>query len=958
MITFLSYARNRAKIHFFFMEKETISIGSWTLGPYLLIKTLGKGGMGEVFLAFDPICKRSVAIKKIRDELLDKPNIHERFLREARIAGRLTHPSIIPIFSIYSDPSMSYYTMPHVEGKTLKELLQKCKQKTNSREPLSQEESLPALVNIFLKICQAIGYSHSKGILHRDLKPDNVIVGKFGEVLLFDWGIAKSVDDKEKEEHCEDFSHTEPLTKPGKIAGTITYLAPEQAFGHSSSYQTDIYALGVMLYQLLTLSSPFRRTTVADLRKNAHKEKLIPPKERAPAREIPQQLSEIALRCLAFRKESRYQKVEDLMMDLKKYIEGQSSWVLMTHLEVANEKDWGVHENILLAKHIALTRSTEIAEWASLMVSKASFTPNIKIEAEIEIQEESEGIGFLLGIPEEGQRRSLEEGYCLWCGPEKNKHSFLLRSQVLVKEIPELCLYPKAKHLVSIERMDNQIQIFFDGALISSYASLLPLTGTHVGLLCKDTDFLLHSLKIYSASGPLKVHCLAIPDAFFVKGHFDIACSEYRRISLSFSGRAEAKDATFRAGLCLLERAKRAKSKRKRSFFFSQALDEFEHLHETAEAPLKYLGDSMVYAAMKDTDEEAKCLELAIRRFEKHPRLALLQEHLAFRCHESSLQERKAAYRLILIGLQNIPHFAESRETKKLLQSLQNHWEELSFFDPLSSTELFQKESLIVRLSFRLAKKETLLELIESLMLFQEKSSLLEDALFGLVELKVVKEVHNLIPTLFSLFPKHDWSYLSKIVTFHLSPQSFSPISLFTNNWTEKKEARRACIHVIEELLIRQNADSLSFLLPALSSSNLSKQDHPLFDSFRLMYLFLQKDWESAREIFRSYPTELLSEESSPLHFLYGIWLYRIEGPKSAEAHFSAVMDTPYPRSSSLLSHFLLKKISLNTWGKEAFFWEKRKLFCQLALFYRCIEDTKKALRFQKLSLQLPKTTF
>ena len=164
------------------------------------------------------------------------------------------------------------------------------------------------------------------------------------------------------------------------------------------------------------------------------------------------------------------------MMDLKKYIEGQSSWVLMTHLEVANEKDWGVHENILLAKTYCthpIHRNCRMGESDGF---KGLLYAQHKIEAEIEIQEESEGIGFLLGIPEEGKKKP-GRGLCLWCGPEKNKHSFLLRSQVLVKEIPELCLYPKAKHLVSIKRMDNQIQIFFDGALISSYASLLPLTG-------------------------------------------------------------------------------------------------------------------------------------------------------------------------------------------------------------------------------------------------------------------------------------------------------------------------------------------------------------------------------------------------------------------------------------------------------------------------------------------------
>jgi eukaryotic-like serine/threonine-protein kinase len=938
------------------MEKEPSKLSSWTLGPYLLLKTLGKGGMGEVFLAYDPTCKRNVAIKKIRDELLDKPNIHERFLREAKIASQLTHPSILPIFSIHSDPSMSYYTMPYVEGKTLKEILHQCKEKTLKGDSLSQEESLPSLVNIFLKICQAIGYSHSKKILHRDLKPDNVIVGKFGEVLLLDWGIAKPIDDEEKEEQIDLFSSNESLTKPGKIAGTITYLAPERAFGQPSSFQTDLYSLGVILYQILTLSSPFHRTNLKDLRKNAHLERLIDPKEKAPKRDLPNQLSEIAMKCLAFRTENRYQNVEELMRDLKKYIEGDSSWIYMADLKILSEKDWKLHENILLAKHVALTRSTEIAEWASLMVSKASFSPNIKIEAEIEIHQESSGIGLLFDIPEEPQRKNLEEGYCLWCGSLKSKNSFLLKSQILVKEIPELLLSLGKKHRISLERIDNQIRIFFDGSLISSYSSYLPLTGTQVGILYKDTDFTLHSLKIYSASQPLNVHCLAIPDAFFIKGHFDIAYSEYKSISLSFSGRREAREAIFRAGLCLLQKAKNSKNPRTRSIFFQRALEEFDHLHETIEAPLKYLGSSMVYAEMKETQEEAKCLELAIRKFSKHPRLSLLQEHLTFRSHESSLFDRNAAYRLILIGLQHLPNFTHSQITKKLLESLQNHWEELPFFSPLSSEEMAHKESIIARLAFHLAKKETLLELIDSLMLSQENVSSLQEALFALLELGFIKDVHVLLPTLISLFPKEEWTSLTLCTRFHLSPQSLASLSSLFPLLKGKKGAFRALVHILQHsLALQKNPAFFDSFCPGLE---LSEKEKMLLNSFSIWHLFLQKRWKEAEELLHFFPQDTLNDENSPLYFLQCIWLYCKEGKEIAHLHFSKTLETSYPSSTSLLSHFLSKKISLKNWGKESFFWEKRTLFRQLALFYRCCEDQKRAKHFHKLSLQIPKTSF
>jgi eukaryotic-like serine/threonine-protein kinase len=926
------------------MEKETDS-PPWTLGRYILIKTLGKGGMGEVFLAFDPLCCRYLALKKIRDELLDKPNIHERFLKEARIASQLTHPSIITIFSIHSDPSLSYYTMPYVEGRTLKEILQTSKEKTKNNKPLSQDESPPALLHVFRKLCEAIAYTHSKGILHRDLKPDNVIVGKFGEVLLLDWGIATSIDTKEKEEEVED-SSSEPLTKPGKIAGTVTYLAPERAFGALSSIQTDIYALGVMLYQILTLSSPFRRTTLSDLRKKAPLEKLVDPRERAPQRDIPQQLSDIALKALAFSLEERYQKVDDLLSDLGRYFEGLSSWIYHADLHLQNKEDWQFHENILLAKHTALTKQPELAEWASLQVSKASFTGNIKIEAEIQLKEGGKGVGFLLDIPEKEQRNRIDEGYCLWCS---SSNSFLLRSQVSVKEIPELCLSFQKKHHLCIERIHNQIRIFFDGALISTYASLLPMSGRHVGILYKDTEFSLKSLRISSGRQPLHINCLAIPDAFFTKGHWEIALEEYRHIARSFSGRAEAREAIFRAGLSLLENAKQMSSPKKRSLLFQQALEEFEPLHSTVGAPLEYLGKSMVYASMKESEEEAKCLELSLRKFAKHPSLPLLQEQVIFRSFESSLKERKTAYRLILIGVQHIPQFLESRETKKLLEILQNHWEWPLSQEVLSVDKLLQKDFLTIYLSFHLAKKETLCELIEGWLSSHSNEEVIEEALFALLELGFTKDLASLMPNILSRFPNYNWSSIMQLFQWHFSPKK-APLAHSLQKLTQEKKGLRTLLHIIQHCLTLHRSDLLTSFFKDLPPS-LYSQNPLLFDSFHLWYLLLERDFQKAKEILDTYPTSALNDEKNPLHFLYVIYLHSTEGTKIAEAHFSSILETPYPSSSSLLSHYLLKRISLKTWGKEAFFWEKRALFRQLSLFYHCAKNEKQASHYRKLSL-------
>ena len=156
-------------------KKEKLELPE-AIGPYKILESLGRGGMGEVFLAQDPSCDRKVALKRIRSELNSNPIIGRRFLREAQVASTLTHPSIVPIFSIQMAPPDIYYTMPFVEGETLRQILRQSREfeKHESKTP-PEPKSIPSLARIFLQVCEAIAYTHSKGILHRDLKPENII---------------------------------------------------------------------------------------------------------------------------------------------------------------------------------------------------------------------------------------------------------------------------------------------------------------------------------------------------------------------------------------------------------------------------------------------------------------------------------------------------------------------------------------------------------------------------------------------------------------------------------------------------------------------------------------------------------------------------------------------------------------------------------------------------------------
>src|SRR3989344_3143406 len=174
------------------------------------------------------------------------------------------------------------------------------------------------------------------------------------------------------------------------------------------------------------------------------------------------------------------------------------------------------------------------------------------------------------------------------------------------------------------------------------------------------------------------MNCLAVPNAFLSRGLYDVALQEYRRIGQSFPGSFEGREALFRAGLTLLEQAKGSTDREK---LYHLALKEFERLYRTPGAPLEYLGKSLVYAAMGEAEEEAKCLELSLRKFPKHPLLPILKEHIVYRMHESSLNNREAAYRIILLALRHIPELLDNPDTRSLLDSLEKHWESLPFIE-------------------------------------------------------------------------------------------------------------------------------------------------------------------------------------------------------------------------------------------------------------------------------------
>ena len=915
--------------------------------PYKLIKRIAKGGMGEIFLIYDPICEREIALKKIRSELCKNKIIRKRFLKEATITAQLTHPSILPIYTIHVSSSSIYYTMPYIEGETLKNLLQRAQKQKELC--ISHETSLSSFIRIFLQICEAIAYAHAKDILHRDIKPENIMVGKYGEVILLDWGIAQIIGQEENTTSGGTDNASSQLTMPGKLAGTLTYMAPERAEGMCASKQTDIYALGVMLYQILTFTIPFQRPNIKAFRKYVHTETLINPIEKAPYRDIPHHLSQICIKCLEKDPQKRYQSLDDLVQDLQGFIAGRPEWIYMCQLDPHNKKDWQFQENLLLTKHLALTRQTDIARWYNVMVSQSSFFANIKIEADIVLEKEAKGFGILLSVPNLQKNHHFDEGYCLWIGSEEYPVLHFYRNHVLIKENTHFQIHANQKHHIIIEKFDHYIRFFLDDILYLTYQSHLPLSGTHVGIICRDDKFNISNMQIYSGSYHVMVSCLAVADAFFNKKAFDTALEEYRRISASFPGRAEGREALFRSGLTLLEKAKTTQDR----VLFQEALDEFEKLHNTPGAPLEYLGKAQVYATIKDSKEEAKCIELALRKFPNHPLLSIIEEYAIYRCHASSHQSREIAYRLALICLRYISYFIANNDTQKLLLSLQNHWENLYFIEKIKE-ELPDKDFLIIEIAFRLGRRKFLLEILDHY-LQQESPNILhlQNLLFALLEMNEVAEVVKALQQLDSKkYKTLQWIKLASSFT-EKDPKKIIEKLLSQLPPALEFIHKRTLLYIIQSCLDNNTLAILPALFQKIQSYNIKKDFQLEIDAYRIWYHLLCHEEEMAKKIFLIYPKDLIQNETSPLYWLYGLWLLQSGKKPYMIKHFSHTLEIKQPRTSALLGRFLTKKINRKT-NDYFFYWEEKQLHRQLILYYRLLGEEKKVAHYVKKLQQAP----
>ena len=363
---------------------------------YHLTRLHASGGMGRVWLARDPSVGREVALKELLPQQADAPQIWARFMHEARVTGQLEHPGIVPVYEVNSGESdKPFYTMRFVKGQTLHEAAKDFRQQRQTQWDNSKR--LRELVSAVIGVSNAIAYAHSRGVLHRDLKGRNIVLGDFGEVIVLDWGLAGSIDGNQQSDLPVIKSSDSKQTQMGQILGTPGFMAPEQAVGDPAliSSRTDVYGLGAVLYEVLTGGPPIQGNSSKDILHRVQHEAPVLPRDVWP--EISRPLEAVCLKAMAKEPTARYATPQAFAADLTSWLADEPVSVYADPVLVQLGR-WARGHRVLVASTVALlvTAVTALSIGTVAISREQQRTQTAKVQAEKNLRHAREAVDSML----------------------------------------------------------------------------------------------------------------------------------------------------------------------------------------------------------------------------------------------------------------------------------------------------------------------------------------------------------------------------------------------------------------------------------------------------------------------------------------------------------------------------------------------------------------------------------
>jgi serine/threonine-protein kinase len=275
---------------------KELTRGTTFASRYEIIEKLGKGGMGKVYRVEDKKIKEEVALKLIEPEIASDKKAIKRFSNELKMARKIAHRNVCKMYDLGEEKGTHYITMEFVPGEDLKSFIRRSGQLTVAKS-----------ISIAKQVCEGLSEAHNLGVVHRDLKPSNIMIDKEGNARIMDFGIARSLQAK-------------GITRAGVMIGTPEYMSPEQVDGKEADQCSDIYSLGVVMYEMITGKLPFKGDSTLSIALKHKSEKPQDPREINP--QIPENISRLIMRCLEKDREMRYQTAEELLSELGKIEEG------------------------------------------------------------------------------------------------------------------------------------------------------------------------------------------------------------------------------------------------------------------------------------------------------------------------------------------------------------------------------------------------------------------------------------------------------------------------------------------------------------------------------------------------------------------------------------------------------------------------------------------------------------
>ena len=552
---------------------------------------VAEGGMGVVREAVDLACQRVVAIKALPPGREVPAEYRTRFIEEAQITSQLEHPNIVPVHELGFDTSHNvYYTMKFIKGVTLTEVLLGIRR---GIEKIVEQYPLSRLLTVFQKACDAIAFAHYRGICHCDIKPDNIMICDFGEVVVMDWGLARpigrdapevpagarailAVDQGNREKHGSTTGKAlrvdlDGRTTTARVMGTPGFLAPERVMGEGvTDARSDIYSLGATLYSILTLRAPLSGGNTREILRRIVKGDIVPPVKyndpaelakipesvrprgfpHCPECRIPPVLSDIVMKALSTEPEDRYATVQEMQAEIESYQTG-----LIWHLVV--DEDFSGPDP--LARWEVIGGRSEVRDGElhlafgepQGMLYKGDVSGDVAIEFECRqegVYLNSAGC-FLNAVKSESRQDTPLTGYKFEYGGFDNSMNVIERAGRQMAHQPMSALVRGVPYKIRAERVGGRLKLTVNNTEVLSVSDLEPLAGadrTGVGVMGWLAETVYTRIRIYTLGAPWKSDVIDVAERHIQKGNYAVATTLLKDIIDSYPDAAR------------LERARRA----------------------------------------------------------------------------------------------------------------------------------------------------------------------------------------------------------------------------------------------------------------------------------------------------------------------------------------------------------------------------------------------------------------